>query len=140
MCAQGSTVEQRGYLIGEEIGQSAYVTVHLVEYTDETSTKKVRLACNIFSEENPTKCTSEKCIQRELDILTKIENSNIIHAYSILRRGAKIFIFMSLDEMAIFQVLFGRMEKFLKNKPGSGSDRWRVVCSISTARLLPTEN
>jgi serine kinase len=61
--------------------------------------KKARLACKMFTEGNSTKCSSEKFLQRELDVLSKIENPNIIHVHSALQRGPKIFIFMSFPEM-----------------------------------------
>jgi serine kinase len=102
-------MEQRGYLIGEEIGHGAYGKVHLAHYTDETSMKKIRLACKIYNEGDSTKCASEKFLQRELDILTKLENPNIIHVHCILQRGAKIFIFMSFAEM-------GNLLDFIRKK------------------------
>jgi serine kinase len=52
--------------------------------------------CKIVTEGNATKCPSEKFHQREIHILTEIENPNIIHVHG---RGPEIFIFMSFAEM-----------------------------------------
>jgi serine kinase len=99
MCAQGNAIEQRGYLIGKKIGKGSFGKVHLAHYNDGTSRKNVRLACKIVTKGNPKKFLDEKFHQRELHILTEIENPNIIHVHSILRRGPEIFIFMSFAEM-----------------------------------------
>jgi serine/threonine protein kinase len=130
-------VEQRDYLISEEIGQGAYATVHIPDYTDETSAKKVRLACKIFIESNPTKCPSEKFLQRELHILTKIENPNIIHVHSTLRLATRIFIFMSFRrDSKSFKFYLEELSSLGKNKPECGSVSWQVGYSISIQRTL----
>ncbi|PNF29621.1 hypothetical protein B7P43_G16741 [Cryptotermes secundus] len=109
MCAQENTIDQRRYLIGKEIGNGAFGKVHIADYTDKSSRKKARLACKIFIEDSPTNCPSKKFLQRELHILTKIENPNIIHVHSILRHGPRIFIFMSFAEM-------GNLSDFIRAK------------------------
>lgn len=109
MCAQGNTIDQRRYLIGKEIANGAFGKVYLADYTDKTSRKKARLACKIFIEDIPKNCPSEKFLQRELYILTKIENPNIVHVHSILRCGPRIFIFMSFAEM-------GNLSDFIRAK------------------------
>ncbi|KAI4495414.1 hypothetical protein M0802_008628 [Mischocyttarus mexicanus] len=89
-----NALEQRGYLIGKKIGQGSYATVHLAEYVDGTSSKKMRLACKIFDKEKAPPDFLEKFFPRELEILTKIENPHIIQVHSILQRGPRVFIFM----------------------------------------------
>ncbi|XP_071453559.1 testis-specific serine/threonine-protein kinase 3 [Hetaerina americana] len=87
-------LEQRGYLIGKKIGQGSYATVHLAEYIDGTNLKKTRLACKIFDKEKAPHDFLEKFFPRELQIITRIENPNIIQVHSILQRGPRVFIFM----------------------------------------------
>ncbi|XP_024938854.1 testis-specific serine/threonine-protein kinase 2 [Cephus cinctus] len=89
-----NALEQRGYLIGKKIGQGSYATVHLAEYVDGPSTKKMRLACKIFDKEKAPRDFLDKFFPRELEILTKIENPHIIQVHSILQRGPRVFIFM----------------------------------------------
>ncbi|KAK6635270.1 hypothetical protein RUM43_007849 [Polyplax serrata] len=89
-----NALEQRGYLIGKKIGQGSYATVHVADYVDENSKRKMRLACKIFDKEKAPKDFLEKFFPRELDILTKIENPHVIQVHSILQRGPRIFIFM----------------------------------------------
>ncbi|XP_012275615.1 testis-specific serine/threonine-protein kinase 3 isoform X2 [Orussus abietinus] len=89
-----NALEQRGYLIGKKIGQGSYATVHLAEYVDGTSPKKMRLACKIFDKEKAPPDFLDKFFPRELEILTKIENPHIIQVHSILQRGPRVFIFM----------------------------------------------
>lgn len=89
-----NALEQRGYLIGKKIGQGSYATVHLAEYVDGTSSKKLRLACKIFDKEKAPLDFLNKFFPRELEILTKIENPHIIQVHSILQRGPRVFIFM----------------------------------------------
>ncbi|KYN04471.1 Testis-specific serine/threonine-protein kinase 6 [Cyphomyrmex costatus] len=73
-----NALEQRGYLIGKKIGQGSYATVHLAEYIDGASMKKMRLACKIFDKEKAPDDFLDKFFPRELEILTKIENPHII--------------------------------------------------------------
>ncbi|KAG8236180.1 hypothetical protein J437_LFUL013446 [Ladona fulva] len=87
-------LEQRGYLIGKQIGQGSYATVHMAEYIDGGSCKKTRLACKIVDKEKAPRDFLEKFFPRELQIITQIENPNIIQVHSILQRGPKVFIFM----------------------------------------------
>lgn len=89
-----NALEQRGYLIGKKIGQGSYATVHLAEYCDASSPKRMHLACKIFDKEKAPRDFLEKFFPRELDILTKIENPHIIQVHSILQRGPRVFIFM----------------------------------------------
>lgn len=89
-----NALEQRGYLIGKKIGQGSYATVHVADYVDQNSNRKMRLACKIFDKEKAPKDFLDKFFPRELDILTKIENPHIIQVHSILQRGPRIFIFM----------------------------------------------
>lgn len=89
-----NALEQRGYFIGKKIGQGSYATVHLADYVDGQSPRKMRLACKIFDKEKAPKDFLEKFFPRELEILTKIENTNIIQVHSILQRGPRVFIFM----------------------------------------------
>ncbi|XP_066595271.1 testis-specific serine/threonine-protein kinase 3 [Prorops nasuta] len=89
-----NALEQRGYIIGKKIGQGSYATVHLAEYVDGTSRKKMRLACKIFDKKEAPSDFLEKFFPRELEILTKIENPHIIQVHSILQRGPRVFIFM----------------------------------------------
>ncbi|XP_018393602.1 PREDICTED: testis-specific serine/threonine-protein kinase 3 isoform X2 [Cyphomyrmex costatus] len=89
-----NALEQRGYLIGKKIGQGSYATVHLAEYIDGASMKKMRLACKIFDKEKAPDDFLDKFFPRELEILTKIENPHIIQVHSILQRGPRVFIFM----------------------------------------------
>ncbi|XP_012266943.2 testis-specific serine/threonine-protein kinase 2 [Athalia rosae] len=89
-----NALEQRGYLIGKKIGQGSYATVHLSDYVDGTSPKKMRLACKIFDKEKAPRDFLDKFFPRELEILTKIENPHIIQVHSILQRGPRVFIFM----------------------------------------------
>nr|CAD7588021.1 unnamed protein product [Timema genevievae] len=89
-----NALEQRGYLIGKKIGQGSYATVHLSDYVDGTTSKKMRLACKIFDKEKAPKDFLERFFPRELEILTKIENPHIIQVHSILQRGLRVFIFM----------------------------------------------
>ncbi|XP_078033887.1 testis-specific serine/threonine kinase [Augochlora pura] len=89
-----NALEQRGYLIGKKIGQGSYATVHLAEYVDGTSSKKLRLACKIFDKEKAPEDFLNKFFPRELEILTKIENPHLIQVHSILQRGPRVFIFM----------------------------------------------
>ncbi|XP_046741070.1 testis-specific serine/threonine-protein kinase 2 [Diprion similis] len=89
-----NALEQRGYLIGKKIGQGSYATVHLADYVDGTSPKKMRLACKIFDKEKAPRDFLDKFFPRELEILTKIENPHIIQVHSILQRGPRVFIFM----------------------------------------------
>jgi len=58
--------------------QGSYATVHLAEYIDGTSSKKMRLACKIFDKEKAPQDFLDKFFPRELEILTKIENPHII--------------------------------------------------------------
>jgi serine kinase len=92
------TLEQRGYLIGKQIGCGTFATVHLATYVDNTSTETVRLVCKILNKNKTQANIAEKFISRELDILTKIDNPNIIHVHSIVQRGPRIFIFMDFAE------------------------------------------
>lgn len=89
-----NALEQRGYLIGKKIGQGSYATVHLAEYCDASSPKRMHLACKIFDKEKAPRDFLEKFFPRELDILTQIENPHIIQVHSILQRGPRVFIFM----------------------------------------------
>lgn len=89
-----NALEQRGYLIGKKIGQGSYATVHLADYVDASSPRKMRLACKIFDKEKAPRDFLEKFFPRELEILTKIENPHIIQVHSILQRGPRVFIFM----------------------------------------------
>ncbi|KAH0568660.1 testis-specific serine/threonine-protein kinase 3 isoform X1 [Cotesia glomerata] len=89
-----SALEERGYLIGKKIGQGSYATVHLADYLDNNSSKKMRLACKIFDKEKAPPDFLEKFFPRELEILTKVENPHIIQVHSILQRGPRVFIFM----------------------------------------------
>ncbi|KYQ52330.1 Testis-specific serine/threonine-protein kinase 1 [Trachymyrmex zeteki] len=103
-----NALEQRGYLIGKKIGQGSYATVHLAEYIDGASSKRMRLACKIFDKEKAPDDFLDKFFPRELEILTKIENPHIIQVrvtiliassgraqvHSILQRGPRVFIFM----------------------------------------------
>lgn len=89
-----NALEQRGYIIGKKIGQGSYATVHLAEYVDGPNPRKMRLACKIFDKEKAPRDFLDKFFPRELDILTKIENPNIIQVHSILQRGPRVFIFM----------------------------------------------
>ncbi|KAK9889600.1 hypothetical protein WA026_006971 [Henosepilachna vigintioctopunctata] len=86
--------EQKGYLIGKRIGKGTYATVHLADFVDGGTGKKFRLACKIFDKMKAPKDILRKFFVRELDILTKIKNPNIIQAHSILQRGSRVFIFM----------------------------------------------
>jgi testis-specific serine kinase len=72
--------------------QGSYATVHLAEYIDGTSSKKMRLACKIFDKEKAPNDFLDKFFPRELEILTKIENPHIIQ----VRATKKMFIFLSL--------------------------------------------
>lgn len=74
--------------------QGSYATVHLSDYVDGTSPKKMRLACKIFDKEKAPRDFLDKFFPRELEILTKIENPHIIQVHSILQRGPRVFIFM----------------------------------------------
>ncbi|KAG5336572.1 TSSK1 kinase, partial [Acromyrmex charruanus] len=74
--------------------QGSYATVHLAEYIDGASSKKMRLACKIFDKEKAPDDFLDKFFPRELEILTKIENPHIIQVHSILQRGPRVFIFM----------------------------------------------
>ena len=65
--------------------QGTYATVHLAEYTDGTSPKKMRLACKIFDKEKAPPDCLEKFFPRELEILTKIENPHIIQVINFSR-------------------------------------------------------
>ncbi|GLV36634.1 uncharacterized protein CBL_07869 [Carabus blaptoides fortunei] len=90
-----NALEQRGYLIGKKIGQGSYATVHLADYIDlKAGQKKMSLACKIFDKEKAPRDFLEKFFPRELEILTQIENPNIIQVHSILQRGPRVFIFM----------------------------------------------
>ncbi|KAJ9600191.1 hypothetical protein L9F63_009525 [Diploptera punctata] len=89
-----NALEQRGYLIGKKIGQGSYATVHLADYVDGRTRKKMRLACKIFDKERAPSDFLDKFFPRELEILTKIENPHIIQVHSILQRGPRVFIFM----------------------------------------------
>lgn len=85
---------QRGYTIGRKIGQGSYATVHLAEFIEDTSQKRMRLACKIFDKQKAPHDFLEKFFPRELDILTKLEHPHIIQVHSILQRGPRVFIFM----------------------------------------------
>ncbi|CAH0389463.1 unnamed protein product [Bemisia tabaci] len=89
-----NALEQRGYLIGKKIGQGSYATVHIADYVDKASPKKMRLACKIFDKDKAPRDFLNKFFPRELEILTKIENPHIIQVHSILQRGSRVFIFM----------------------------------------------
>lgn len=90
-----NALEQRGYIIGKKIGQGSYATVHLADYVDlKAGQKKMSLACKIFDKEKAPRDFLEKFFPRELEILTQIENPNIIQVHSILQRGPRVFIFM----------------------------------------------
>ncbi|EEB14914.1 cAMP-dependent protein kinase catalytic subunit, putative [Pediculus humanus corporis] len=89
-----NALEQRGYLIGKKVGQGSYATVHVADYIDDSSKRKMRLACKIFDKEKAPKDFLNKFFPRELEILTKIENPNVIQVHSILQRGPRVFIFM----------------------------------------------
>ncbi|XP_069675204.1 testis-specific serine/threonine-protein kinase 3 [Periplaneta americana] len=89
-----NALEQRGYIIGKKIGQGSYATVHLADYVDGNTPKKMRLACKIFDKEKAPRDFLDKFFPRELEILTKIENPHIIQVHSILQRGPRVFIFM----------------------------------------------
>ena len=93
-----TALEQRGYLIGKKIGQGSYATVHLSEYFDSATSKRMRLACKIFDREKAPRDFLDKFFPRELEILTKIENPHIIQVHSILQRGPRVFIFMRIAE------------------------------------------
>lgn len=73
--------------------QGSYATVHLAEYIDGASSKKMRLACKIFDKEKAPNDFLDKFFPRELEILTKIENPHIIQ----VRVTEKTFTFASLD-------------------------------------------
>jgi serine kinase len=90
--------EKKGYFIGEKIGHGNFSSVHLAEYFDNRSSKKIRLACKILKKDKSQDKNSQKFIRRELDILTKLENPNIIKVHSILQRGGDIYIFMYLAD------------------------------------------
>lgn len=64
--------------------QGSYATVHLAEYIDGTSSKKMRLACKIFDKEKAPNDFLDKFFPRELEILTKIENPHIIQVRKCL--------------------------------------------------------
>jgi len=82
----------KGYKIGRKIGQGSYAEVHLADYAE--GQKKVKLACKICDKERAPKDFIDKFFPREVDILTKIENTHIIQIHSILQRGPKVYIFM----------------------------------------------
>jgi serine kinase len=98
-----ATSEKRGYFIGETIGHGNFATVHRAEYFDNSSNKKVRLACKILKKDKKRNDNSQKFIRRELHILTKLDNPNIIKVHSILRRGEGIYIFMYLADRGCLQ-------------------------------------
>ncbi|XP_014209025.1 testis-specific serine/threonine-protein kinase 3 [Copidosoma floridanum] len=91
-------LEQRGYLIGKKIGQGTHATVHLAEFMDGNSGKKVKLACKIFNKKKAPHDFLHTFFPRELQILTKIEHPHIIQVHSILQRGPQVFIFMQYAE------------------------------------------
>ena len=79
-----NALEQKGYIIGRKIGQGSYATVHVAEYIDTNSNRKMRLACKIFDKEKAQKDFLEMFFPRELAILTKIENPHIIQGASAI--------------------------------------------------------
>ncbi|CAG5107087.1 Similar to TSSK1B: Testis-specific serine/threonine-protein kinase 1 (Homo sapiens) [Cotesia congregata] len=86
-----SALEERGYLIGKKIGQGSYATVHLAEYLDNNSSKKMRLACKIFDKEKAPPDFLEKFFPRELEILTKGNELAQVPNDSIMKTAMKLF-------------------------------------------------
>lgn len=74
--------------------QGSYATVHLAEYIDGASSKKMRLACKIFDKEKAPHDFLDKFFPRELEILTKIENPHIIQVRVI----RKMLISLSVSD------------------------------------------
>lgn len=89
-----NALAQRGYVIGHKIGQGSYASVHIADYVDGNTPKRLRLACKIFDKEKAPRDFLEKFFPRELEILTKLDNPHVIQVHSILQRGLKVYIFM----------------------------------------------
>ncbi|KAI8046209.1 testis-specific serine/threonine-protein kinase 1 [Drosophila gunungcola] len=88
---------QRGYNVGHKIGEGSYATVITAGYADDAG-HGVHLACKIIDKAKAPTDFVNKFFPRELEILTKIDHTNIIQIHSILQRGPKIFIFMRYAE------------------------------------------
>ncbi|XP_075147315.1 testis-specific serine/threonine kinase [Haematobia irritans] len=91
-------LSQRGYNVGEKIGEGSYATVITAGYADNAAGRSVHLACKIIDKGKAPSDFVHKFFPRELDILTKIDHPHIIQIHSILQRGPKIFIFMRYAE------------------------------------------
>ncbi|XP_008216122.1 testis-specific serine/threonine-protein kinase 3 [Nasonia vitripennis] len=96
--SEANPKEQHGYVIGKKIGQGTHATVHLADFIDGNTGKKVKLACKIFNRKKALGNFLNTFFVRELEILTKIENPHIIQVHSILKRGPRVFIFMRYAE------------------------------------------
>lgn len=109
---------ERGYKIGEKIGEGSYATVITAGYVFKDG-REVQLACKIIDRKKAPPEFVNKFLPRELDILMKLDHPHIIQIHSILQRGPKIFIFMRYAER-------GDLLNFIKDNGPVGEPRAKI--------------
>lgn len=85
------------FFIGKKLGQGSYASVHVAHFFDSHGTKVV-LACKIFNKSKAPKDFLNKFFPRELEILRKLNDPNVIQIHNIVDTKGKVFIFMNLAE------------------------------------------
>ncbi|XP_076352686.1 testis-specific serine/threonine-protein kinase 3-like [Tachypleus tridentatus] len=87
-------LNNKGYTIGRQIGCGTFASVKLAYYT--VNDQQEELAVKIVARDKGPKEFTNKFFPREIEILNKLDHSNIIQLHAIYHLPKKTYIFMEL--------------------------------------------
>ena len=95
-----------GYVIGKQIGQGAYATVHIGLH--KRYNKKVAL--KIYMKDKMKDLQRKKSVRREIKLMKRLDHPNIARLYEAIETESKVILVMEF-------VGGGSTHGFLKSKP-----------------------